>query len=345
MARHATEPKYYKSRKGYYTQIGGKQVPLAIGPEGGTTLEAAWERFRHVHAANPAKISDDSHLCAVLEAHLAWVEMHRDPPTYATRRKYLDSFHVHFGLKKVGELKRHHVQKWLDEHPAWNVSTKALALKCLKAALNWAADLEMISRNPLAGFRAGGGVAARVTLINRAQHEALLARLGRRKNGRAVLGLLEVLWQTGARPGEVARATAAHVDWERRTIVLERHKTSRKTGKVRTIYLNPQAFEVVRRAAAEHPKGPLFPTRTGLVYRDKTLSNRFADARNALGLPRDITPYSYRHAYATDWLRSGKPVAILAELLGTSIAMIEKHYGHLARHADDLRVAADGFLR
>jgi integrase len=39
--------------------------------------------------------------------------------------------------------------------------------------------------------------------------------------------------------------------------------------------------------------------------------------------------YSYRHTFATDWLLDGGSIKILADLMGNSVAMIEKHYGHL----------------
>lgn len=39
--------------------------------------------------------------------------------------------------------------------------------------------------------------------------------------------------------------------------------------------------------------------------------------------------YSLRHYYATQRLLSGVSVYVLAENMGTSVAMIEKYYGHV----------------
>lgn len=36
-----------------------------------------------------------------------------------------------------------------------------------------------------------------------------------------------------------------------------------------------------------------------------------------------------RHSYATDFLADGKSIKVLAELMGTSVTMLEKHYAHL----------------
>ncbi|MNW17986.1 hypothetical protein D3C71_2173630 [compost metagenome] len=40
-------------------------------------------------------------------------------------------------------------------------------------------------------------------------------------------------------------------------------------------------------------------------------------------------PYSYRHTFATRWLLAGGSIKVLADLLGNSVRMIERHYGHL----------------
>ena len=43
---------------------------------------------------------------------------------------------------------------------------------------------------------------------------------------------------------------------------------------------------------------------------------------------RDL--YDLRHTYATFALRAGVPVFAVSRFMGTSIAMIDLHYGHLA---------------
>src|SRR5204862_4534164 len=52
--------------------------------------------------------------------------------------------------------------------------------------------------------------------------------------------------------------------------------------------------------------------------------------QKAIGIEplRDL--YDLRHTYATFALRAGVPVFALARFMGTSIAMIDLHYGHLA---------------
>jgi integrase len=42
-----------------------------------------------------------------------------------------------------------------------------------------------------------------------------------------------------------------------------------------------------------------------------------------------------RHTFATEALAAGISTFELSRLMGTSIAMIDRHYGHLARDSED----------
>src|SRR5262249_654309 len=46
-------------------------------------------------------------------------------------------------------------------------------------------------------------------------------------------------------------------------------------------------------------------------------------------------PYDLRHTYATFSIASAVPLFALARRMGTSLAMIDKTYGHLAPDADE----------
>ena len=56
--------------------------------------------------------------------------------------------------------------------------------------------------------------------------------------------------------------------------------------------------------------------------------------RRAVGSP---IPYSLRHTFATTALRAGLSTFDVARYMGTSVKMIDKHYGHFARDSRDHR--------
>ena len=48
-------------------------------------------------------------------------------------------------------------------------------------------------------------------------------------------------------------------------------------------------------------------------------------------LPGAAAAYTLRHSVITDLIREGLPALTVAQISGTSVAMIERHYGHLVR--------------
>jgi hypothetical protein len=58
---------------------------------------------------------------------------------------------------------------------------------------------------------------------------------------------------------------------------------------------------------------------------------RWRPAQIAAGVEPIRGLYDIRHTYATFALRAGVPVFALSRFIGSSIAMIDRHYGHLAR--------------
>lgn len=85
--------------------------------------------------------------------------------------------------------------------------------------------------------------------------------------------------------------------------------------------------------------GPQFRGRRGAITVN-AITCRVKRLRNSLGLASGTVAYAYRHTYITDAMWQGVDVATVAELTGTSIEMIQWHYGHLAQRTDHLREAA-----
>ncbi len=63
-------------------------------------------------------------------------------------------------------------------------------------------------------------------------------------------------------------------------------------------------------------------------------SRDWYDALDAAGIERR-GPYHLRHTFATEALAAGVSIFELSRLMGTSVAMIDRTYGHLARDSED----------
>jgi site-specific recombinase XerD len=60
-------------------------------------------------------------------------------------------------------------------------------------------------------------------------------------------------------------------------------------------------------------------------------------------LPDDCTVYSLRHTYASQSILAGMNLKLLAENMGTSILMLEEHYGKFIAKTKQKLVEETGF--
>ena len=169
----------------------------------------------------------------------------------------------------------------------------------------------------------------RALYLTREQRRALLAAV-EDDHLRAFLAVLAVL---PLRPGALAAATVADLDARARVLTV-RHD---KAGAGRIIPLPVEVAASMRAAAAgKLPGAPLLGRWDGKPLDKGTWGPMIRRARERAELPSATVVYSLRHAAITDLVTSGLDLFTVAKLAGTSVAMIEKHYGHLRQeHARD----------
>lgn len=150
--------------------------------------------------------------------------------------------------------------------------------------------------------------------------------------------LVDFLYSTGVRVTEACEARIDHIDWERKTVLIEHGK-----GDVtRLTYLNPEA-EVSLRAYLDSRKdnSPYIFTRS----RGKTISPLNAKTiQNAIDrivllsgrtFSVRITPHVFRHTIATVLLQNGMPVEQVQRFLGHANINTTMIYAEV--HDDDVR--------
>lgn len=146
---------------------------------------------------------------------------------------------------------------------------------------------------------------------------------------------------TGCRPGEVAKVTAKDVDLDQGLWILKQHKTAKKTGKPRLVYLSPDALELTRGLVARRANGLLFLNSKGLAWTRNAIRMRFRNLRKKHPELEGVVAYTYRSSFATDALELGVPDASVAALLGhTNTATLHKHYVRLSGRLEHLKEAA-----
>lgn len=151
--------------------------------------------------------------------------------------------------------------------------------------------------------------------------------------------MLRVYHATGARTSELAVAKVRDFSNRAHQIVLGNHKRSKteSTPTVRSITLGDEALEIVKRLC--EGRGPdefIFLTAWGKPFTKKTLNTRLHSVRRiavALGtkVRETVTIYDFRHLWISDQMIADTELLTVAKMAGTSVAMIERVYGHFRK--------------
>ena len=112
-----------------------------------------------------------------------------------------------------------------------------------------------------------------------------------------------------------------------------------KTGR-RTVSLSSAAISFFKEQVRDRiGKAPLLSRTDGKRWDRFAWRDGIREAVKAAELPPDVVLYNLRHAAISEMLVSGIDATIVAQLAGTSTAMIDKHYGHLIH--DRTRIKLD----
>jgi integrase len=348
--------RYYESRQAYYTKYQGRQHLLASGPKDepdGPTYRAAVERFARVmHLGEAVRAEDGVRVSVVISRYYHHLEQAGRGRSQRLAESMLDPAIAAFGHVLVRELKPFAVSDWLAAQHTWGSSSRATALSYLGMAFNWAVRQGMIAKNPVAGMsKPEMRVRGKEMVMPEALQDLLVAEANP-----ALAKVLRVLRGTGARPAEVTNADCRHYRPAIGALVFPwnpppgeyRWKNGKKTKRDRVVYLTPELVGLVEaEVKARGGKGRVFLTRRGHTWDNHNLQARVALLAEKPAVAKwcrdngfdagQIICYSFRHTYITRMLTAGCPIKLLADLCGTSVAMIEKTYGHAHDDHESMR--------
>jgi integrase len=209
--------------------------------------------------------------------------------------------------------------------PRFRYSVMSAFRQVLKAAVKWghiaSNPAELCGPNPQPPARA-------IRVYSPAELAALDRELG------PTLGpIVPFAAATGLRPSEWAGLQRSDVDRRRRLVRVGVRTTegSRKTdGSFREVPLAAAAVDALDRVAARLDTPYVFASPTGLPLHLNNFRRRdWRPAVKTAGVEKPARLYDLRSTFASNALDRGLTVYELAKVMGTSVAMIEKHYGRL----------------
>jgi integrase len=172
------------------------------------------------------------------------------------------------------------------------------------------------------------------------QLEAVAVRLG------PVYGPMVVFAAaTGLRPSELFALEQRDIDralgvvYVRRAYANGRLKHTKTRLSTRAVPLQAVALAALDRVPPSQ-SSLLFPNARGRHIDFRSFGRRhWQVAQVAAGIEPLRHLYDLRHTYATFALRAGVSVFAVSRFMGSSIAMIDRHYGHLARDSREHAVS------
>ncbi len=141
--------------------------------------------------------------------------------------------------------------------------------------------------------------------------------------------LVEAGFLTGARYGELRALLASDYDRASRVLSI----TQGKTGP-RSVPLSDAAAKLFERLSKDKlPAAHLLTRDDGQPWQHSDQDKLMREAVRKARLPHGTVYYTLRHTFIANALTGGMDIHTVAKLCGTSVPMIEKHYGKLL-HSD-----------
>ena len=128
------------------------------------------------------------------------------------------------------------------------------------------------------------------------------------------------------RPGAMALLNAGDYEPRLRALTVP----ADKAGAHRRIVLPDATAALFAEAARDKlPAAPLFSRADGQRWNKDSWKHPLKAAAKAADLPPQTTMYSLRHSTISDLVHGGLDLLTVAQISGTSVQMVQDHYGHL----------------
>jgi len=155
------------------------------------------------------------------------------------------------------------------------------------------------------------------------QEEKLKDVLKNIKNKRNRL-IIMIFMDTGIRLNELINIKIENIDFENRSIFLEKTKTN----KVRNVYFTKKTRILLKSFVKERKDGFLFEKEDGSPISKFAITNMFRRIREEYNF-KELSAHMLRHSFCTDLYNAGCDLNFIQDLLGHSSMEITKRYIHV----------------
>lgn len=246
---------------------------------------------------------------------------------------------------KLDKLRRHHLLAWrkrLEEAPELVSRTKDSRKRTTKLRAKSTVNRDMVPIRAALGrvLKAGepntdaawqealrpfaGADRPRTLYLDRYERKRLIEA-----SSEEARPFIEGLCRLPLRPGALASLTVGDFDSRTRALTVGKDKHG-KPRQITVPDVTAKFFEPL--VKSKLPAALIFTRSDGAAWTKDAWKGPIKDAVRAAKLPGGAAAYTLRHSVITDLVRDRLPILTVAQISGTSVVMIEKHYGHLVRN-------------
>lgn len=275
----------------------------------------------------------------------AFVPVYLDRHT-GVRQRTIDTLRerLAYATATFGDVPLHDLEGMTDEIAAWHATlptgSRYGVMQALRQCLAAAARWQRMTTNPAALAGRNPQPPPRpIRVYELAELDAIAAEMSA-----AYRSLPAFAAATGLRPEEWAALERRDIDRRTRKLAVRRTVTGGKTAgsplelvelaktsrSRREVPLSARALAALDAIPARLDTALLFPAAGGGPLRlDNFRRRQWGPAIEAAGIDRPARIYDTRSTFASNAIAAGIDVFELARIMGTSIQMIERHYGTL----------------
>ena len=359
--------KKWRFRHRYYDSLGNRKEKSSQGfPSENAAIRALLQVKSEIANGNAKKVEVDQ--LTVSEWMDIWYETHKNEwkITSQNYREKIIRLHIkpllgHYRLQKLDKAtyKRVFINKLLQSHEPSSVQ---LFHRIFKIAINAAVDNETLPRNRFSKITIPDlGKKTSENFLTANELKVFIAE-AKQLDNRTNFIMILLLAYTGLRIGESLGLTWNDIDFEKKTITINRTRdrygarTPKTEKSYRTILVDDFLLQhlatyrtwctKIKFRYGSHLKSDNFifisPV-SGNPCLDNTLRGCFKRICKKAGL-KQITPHGLRHTHATLLIGQRIPVKIIADRLGNTPQMILDVYGHSFKELEEESVQAFGSL-
>lgn len=248
--------------------------------------------------------------------------------TYESYKEDLEAFVKFFPNKNIKDIEvkdiREYIRSMYDKK--YKATTISRHISTLKSFYNYLESEDIIKNNPMVLISNPKKEKKLPNYLNYEDTEKLLKTPDiNTKEGLMAALILEMLYSTGVRVGELVSIKVNDINRKERSILV-----FGKGRKERIVFYGSNCEKQLNKYLEKHQELYLFTNKHGEKINERTVRQIVSDTAKKAHINVKVTPHTLRHTYATHLLNDGADLKSVGDLLGHENLSTTGIYTHVS---------------